>query len=84
MQILCKKLPYMKLVDEAALGVSPAPETRKDAIVVPDEWWNLHHKKRMALAKALSNEDIRSVARADDILGQRKPRPAPAQQPEAA
>lgn len=86
MQILCRKLPYMKLVDEAALGVSPISESRKEAVTIPDEWWNLHHKKRMALAMKLSNEDIRSVARADDILHTHKPRPAvdASQQSEAA
>lgn len=75
LQILMKKLPYMKLVDEAALGMAPAPEARKEAVKIPDRWWDLHHLKRIALAKRLSNEDIRSVARADDIISQHKPRP---------
>lgn len=75
MQILMKKLPYMKLVDEAQLGLASTPQTRTEAVVIPDQWWNLHHKKRIMWAKKLSNEDIRSVARADDILNQHKPRP---------
>jgi hypothetical protein len=75
-QLLMKRLPYMRLVDEAALGVASAPQARKEAVVIPDEWWNLHHKRRISLAMKLSNEDIRSVARADDILHLHKPRPA--------
>ena len=77
MQILCRKLPYMRLVDEDQLGVQPVPETRRQAVPIPDEWWNLHHKKRIALAMKLSNEDIRSASRADEIISAIKPRPAP-------
>ena len=83
-QKLLRTLPYVRLVDEKELGaVAVAPEKKPDQIVVPANWWTLHHKRRIALARALTNGDIRSVARADEILNERVPRPAELQPAEA-
>jgi hypothetical protein len=83
-QILLKRLPYMKLVDEAliAKGAVRKAEPERKAVDVPDQWWNLHHKRRMAIARGVSNEDILTVARADEILNARKPKPIPAPEPQ--
>lgn len=76
-QKLLRNLPYMKQVDENQIagGDVKKAETAKP-VEVPPNWWTLHHKKRVVIAKAISNEDIHSVARADEILAQRVPRPA--------
>lgn len=82
--ILLKRLPYMKRVSEADLGFSvEAAKQREASVTVPANWRELHHKRRIALARQLSNEDIRTSARADEILEKFAPAETPLEAPPA-
>jgi hypothetical protein len=103
-QALLKRLAYMKQVNEAELieatNAKPAKGRAAKApsaqvISVPANWRTLHHLKRISLAKQVSNEDVGTAARADEILAAASPvapdalvepetpQPAPEAEPEA-
>ena len=68
-QRLLRNLPYVRLVDEKELGlVARAPAPKPNSIVIPQNWRELHHMRRLALARAISNGDVRSVGRANEII----------------
>lgn len=80
---LCMKLPYMKAVPLPEAMAATVSRTKKlqaqtiEQVEAPDEWWLLHHKRRLAIAKRLAgpNVDVSTLTQADAILEMHKPRP---------
>lgn len=85
-QVLLKRLAYMKQVDESMLTGSATKGKKKaptrESIVIPENWRELHHKKRISLAAQVSSEDVGTAARADEILAAHTASQAPEPEPE--
>lgn len=82
-QRLLKRLPYMRLVEESAIAGGEVPQAAPQApgpVIIPENWRELHHNRRKAMARALSHEDVQTTARADEIIAAHA---APAPEPVA-
>lgn len=81
---LIKRLPYMRaapsplaaLKEASTQAAGPPPPPTPE---IPANWRQVHHKRRMSWAAALSTEHIKSAAAADAIiaahLGETSPAP---------